>query len=192
MSVVLPKVFEETAEDSKFLIRVKRRAAKEFKWTRRICLENVLFLAHWLCIFERTEEALEVCRFLAQSQFNGKLDHWWYIQGALVLQSRILKAQELQQEADDCLNRVRSVGDDTYRFDGMVLRRYEQDVNNALDLSSRGLAHLGRLSEICGRMMIVIETSFLLEMNSSPALSMTVLEEELAANLRHLRTLAGK
>lgn len=152
----------------------------------------MLFLAHWLCILERIEEALEVCRCLAQAQFNGKLDHWWCIQGALILKSRILKAQELQREANDCLDRVRSAGDDTYRFGGKVLCLYERDVNDALDLSSRGLAHFGRLNEIRGRMMIVVETSFLLEMNSSSALSMTVLEEELAANLRHLRTLAGK
>ncbi len=192
MSVVLPTVFEEIAQDSKFLLRVKRRAAKNFKWTRAICLENVLFMAYWLYIFNRIEEALAVSRFLSQAQFDGNFDHWLWIQSSLILQSRILKTQGLGQEANDCLNRVRSVGDNTYRFDGMVLRLHERDVNDALDLATRVSDRLGKSSEIVGRIMAVMELFFLIEINSSPSLPVAVLEEKLVTHLECLKQLAEK
>ena len=188
MSVVLPKVFEETAEDSKFLVRVKRRAAKNFKWTRAICLENVLLLAYWLYTFDRVEDALEVCQFLAQAQFDGDLRHWWYIQSALILQSHILKAKGLTQEAGDCLDRARSLGDDTYRFDGQILQRYERNVDHALEDATK----FSKPNEIAWRMFVVIELSFLIEMNPSLTLPMAVLKEKLAANLECLKLLTEK
>lgn len=188
ISVVLPKVFEEAAADSKFLARVKRRAAKNFKWTHILCLEKVVLLAYWLYTFDRVEDALDVCRFLAQAQFDGDLRHWWYIQSALILQSRILKAKGLTQEADNCLDRVRSIGDDAYRLDGLALHRYERNVDHALEDATK----FSKPNEIAWRMFVVIELSFLLEMNSSPALLVTELEEKLSANLERLKLLAEK
>lgn len=151
-----------------------------------------MFTAYWLYTFDRVEEALEVSRFLGQAQFDGNLDRWLWIQSSLVLQSRILKTQGLGQEVNDCLNRVRSVGDNTYRFDGMVLGLHERDVNDALDLATRVSDRLGKSSEIVGRMMAVMELCFLIEMDSSPALPRATLEEKLAANLERLKSLAEK
>lgn len=192
ISITLPEVFNETAEDPKFLVRLKRRAAKDFKWTHRKSLQDVMLVAYWYYTLDRVEEALEVSGFLAQAQFDGNLDRWIWIQSSLVLQSRILKTQGLLQEANDCINRVRSVGDDTYRLDGRVLRLRERDVTDALDLATRGLDRLSKLSEVAGRMMTVMEVFFLIEMDSSPTLPMELLEDKLADNLKRLKSLAEK
>lgn len=192
ISITLPEVFNETAEDPKFLVRLKRRAAKDFKWTHRKSLQDVMLVAYWYYTLDRVEEALEVSGFLAQAQFDGNLDRWIWIQSSLILQSRILKTQGLLQEANDCINRVRSVGDDTYRLDGRVLRLRERDVTDALDLATRGLDRLSKLSEVAGRMMTVMEVFFLIEMDSSPTLPMELLEDKLADNLKRLKSLAEK
>lgn len=191
-NVILPAVFDESVGDPKFLVRLKQRAAKNFKWTHRKSLRDVMLVAYWHYTLDRIEEALEVSRFLAQAQFDGNLDRWIWIQSSLILQSRILKTQGLLQEANDCLNRVRSVGDNTYRFDGRVLRLRERDVNDALDLATRGLDRLSKLSEVAGRMMTVMEVFFLIEMDSSPTLPVELLEDKLTDNLKHLKSLAEK
>ena len=190
ISITLPEVFNETAEDQKFLVRVKRRAANDFKWTHKRSLQDVVFVSYWLYIFDRVEEALEISQFLAQAQFDGNLDRWIWIQSSLILKSRILKTQGLVQEANDCLDRVRSIGDNAYRFDGYVLRLHERDVNNALDLATRVSVHLGKLEETTGRLMTVMELFFLIELETTSNLSVPLLEEKLADNLKRLKSLA--
>ena len=192
MIEALTEVFGENSKDSKFLVRIKQRAEKNFNWTRKRSLQDAMFLAYWFYTFERVDEALEVSRFLAQAQFDGNLDRWIWIQSGLVLQSRILKARGLMREADECLIRVRSVGDNAYRFDGIVLRLHERDVNNALDLATRVSSRLGKLEEINGRLMAVMELFFLIELDSSPTLSVKLLEDKLDDNLKHLKSLADK
>ncbi len=191
-NVILPAVFDKSIGDPKFLVRLKQRTAKNFKWTHRKSLQDVMLVAYWCYAFDRVKEALEVSQFLAQAQFDGALDRWIWIQSSLILQSRILKTHGLLQKANDCLNRVRSVGDDTYRFNGMVLRLYERDVNDALDLATRGSARLGKLCEVAGRMMTVMELFFLVEMDSSPTLPGELLEDKLDDHLKRLKSLAEK
>lgn len=188
MSVSLPDVFGESARDSKFLLRVKRRAANNFKWTHAISLEKVIHFACWLYIYDRTEDALQVCRFLAQAQFSGNLKPWFWIQSALILQSRILKAEGSTQESDDCLNRVRSVGNDDYRLGGAILQRYERRVDDAL-ADTTGFS---KPNEIVSRIMVLVELFFLIEMDASPTLPSAMLEDKVAANVSRLRFLTEK
>lgn len=165
-------------------MRVKQRATKNFKWTHVKSLENMSLLAYWLYISDETKDALAVCQFLTQAQYDGNQHHWFWIQSTLILQSHILKKEMSVQKSDECLNRVRSVGDNTYRLGGLMLNRYERNVNDALNDAT----NFSKLNEMNWRMMVVLELLFLIEMNVLS--EMPTLVEKLTFNICRLRSLA--
>src|SRR5689334_3242656 len=103
--VSLPNAFDAEKEGVKFLSRIKSRASREFRWTRWHSLENASRLAYWLYVFGRTDQALEVCRFVSQYQFAHDYNFWSWVEYTLALQSRLLREEGNKQEASECIKR---------------------------------------------------------------------------------------
>lgn len=194
--VVLPSVFDTERESSKFLARMKRRASKGFRWTRLRCLENAEALAYWLYVFGEDGQALEVCRFLGQSQLSGDTRLWSKIEGSLALQSRLLRQKGKASEAAECAARIRTVIETTYspgvpdkRMAGAFLHNYERDA--AYAASNPGMVGLpNKAWETSFRLMALIETCTLIELGGSAALPVPVLEDRLLENATRLRELS--
>ncbi len=190
MPVDLPDVFRDELEPVKVLARAKRRAAKDFKWTRRYSLEDAKILAYWLYIFERYSEAMEVCQFLGQAPFTGDTRLWANIEASLALQSRLLRSQGQQAEVEVCVERIRTVIEQTYspgvpesRMNGTFLRRYETNA----DLTHRDKR---KSSEKSWRLQAVVEAYTLIELGGSDALPADVLEEHVREHITRLKAIA--
>ena len=168
------------------MARIKRRAAKDFRWTRAVCLQSVMFLAYWLHVFGRNDEALEVCRFLAQAEFTGNYHLWGSVEWALALQARLLRHQGLPDEAAKCVDRIRSTGFLETRLDGGILQKYERDVQAALDDATS----TSKPREQGWRILSLAETCILIELGGSSILPVTALEERHFANVQRLREMA--
>jgi hypothetical protein len=187
MEVDFPSAFDAEGEPSKFLARMKRRVAKDFRWTRLVCLQSVMLLAYWLHVFGRNDEALEVCRFLAQAEFTGNCCLWDSIEAALALQSRLLRHQGSQEEADECVDRIRSTSFLETRLDGVILQTLERNVQAAIDDATR----TSQPRERDWRLLSLTETCILIELGGSSALPASALEERYFANVRRLREMVN-
>lgn len=186
----MPPVFQGELEEIKPIARAKRKAAKDFKWTRRYSLEDTMLLAYWLYIFDRKSEAMEICRFLAQAQFTGDVLLWVYVEGSLALQARLLRHMNHQDEAKVCIKRIETVMIEAYepgtlefRLQGNVLESYETNAN----LTQRDMR---KPDERIWHLQALIECCTLIELGGSAALPIDVLEEHVREHKARLREIA--
>ena len=114
-SIELPQAFDFEKESVKYLQREKRRAAKDFKWTKSKSVGYAGHLATALYVFGRDDEALEVCRFLEQYEpsdpINGHI--WSSVQKTLALRARIERLRGNDKTAKALVARfitIRTIG----------------------------------------------------------------------------------
>lgn len=94
--IELPQVYSYEAEDIPFLLCEKKRAAKDFKWTRQKSLGDSLYLACWLYVYGRPEQALQVCDFISQQAENPDVHKTLFLWGAV--ESCLLLAAHLERQ----------------------------------------------------------------------------------------------
>lgn len=78
-------VFSFDKEENPFLRKKKRSIAEHFKFSVEREVEKVYSLAYWLHVFKRNEEAVTVCDFLLQKDYDGDLGIWYHIEKAIGL-----------------------------------------------------------------------------------------------------------
>lgn len=64
-------VFSTENEYDAFFLKLKQSIVKRFSFTIEREVEKVYLLAYWLHIFGRNEEAIIVCNFLLQKEYDG-------------------------------------------------------------------------------------------------------------------------
>ena len=180
--MTLPPVFDSDGEPVKFMARVKNRAAKNFRWTSMRPLENAMYLAYWSYVFDRNEDALQVCEFLSLFQFSGNYNLWTWIEHSLALEARLLRSSNKHQEAADCVARIRAAGFVETRLDGSLLTGKDRNINDAV-------ADGNKTRERDWRVLLMIELCVLIELGGSQQLPIGQLEYRLQENLVQLQRL---
>jgi hypothetical protein len=180
--VSLPEAFASDRESHEFLARVKKKASKNFRRTSAECLRNAGQLAFYLHALGRDEEALAVCRFLGQVQFDGNFNRWSPLETVLCLQARLARAQGNAEEAAESVRRVREAGFVAARLEGRLLdtepaERAARDGDKARERDFR----LHVLDEVC----------FMSELGGSEAYPVATLERLHQETVERLRTLLG-
>lgn len=84
-------VFSIEKEYNTFFSRKKQSILRHFSFTREREVEKVYFLAYWLHVFGRDEEAITVCNFLLQKEYDGNNSIWYHIARAIGLKYVIEK-----------------------------------------------------------------------------------------------------
>jgi hypothetical protein len=183
--VTLPPAFDADQEAHPFLVRVKKKAAKDFRWSKAGCLENALRLAWWLFIFGKEEEALEVCRFLGQSEFKGNFNLWTWVELGLALQARLTRQRGLADEAERCRERIAAAGFAKGRLEGNLL----DGAGGRRDCVRQAAASGDETRERDWSAMALMELCFVIEMVGSNACPVAHLEQEFEQICARLRTL---
>lgn len=99
--------FSIEKEDNSFFSRKKQSILKHFSFTREREVEKVYFLAYWLHVFGRDEEAVTVCDFLLQKEWDGNHSIWYHIEHAIGLKYVIEKqVGKYTLEHFDYINRI--------------------------------------------------------------------------------------
>ena len=181
----MPKAFDHEAEGDKFLARVKKKAANKFSFTRQAPLQSATELAYWLHVYYRDAEAEEVCRFLGQAEFTGNFNLWSPVEGALTLLSRLLRREGREDEAQECLERIKAAGYQSSRLEGFLLERqngYRSGIEEAVKTGDK-------TAERAYRIFALKELCFVMELGGSDKLSVAAAEQEFQANLAALRAL---
>lgn len=83
--------FSVENECNSFFLRKKQSIIKYFSFTKEREVEKVYLLAYWLHVFGRSEEAVNVCNFLLQKEYDGDNSIWYHIEHAIGLKFVIQK-----------------------------------------------------------------------------------------------------
>lgn len=86
-------VFSTENEGNHFLLRKKQSIVERFKFSIEREVEKVYSLAYWLHVFRRDREAITVCDFLLQKEFDGDNSIWYHVEHAIGLKYVIEKQQ---------------------------------------------------------------------------------------------------
>ena len=179
----VPDAFNPEGETVKALAQAKAKLSKSFKWSKAQCLYDATALAVLLHVFDRDDEALEVCRALGRIQFDGKFSPWSGVETALTLQARLLRLRGETTDADECVRRVREAGYSDNRLDGSLLDR-----NGTVSLAVKDG---NKKSELAGRVTMAKEIAFIIELGGSKKCPVDRMEKEWKENLARLRELTG-
>lgn len=83
------QVFAYENEQSKFFARKKKSLCETFKFNVERSLDRMYGLAFWLHVYKRNEEAIVVCDFLMQKEFEensiDNVSHWYHVGKAIGL-----------------------------------------------------------------------------------------------------------
>jgi hypothetical protein len=183
VDTALPPVFDPATETNKVLASAKAPLFKKFSWTNSQSLFDALRLAQLLLLFDREEEALEVCRTLERLEFSGNFKLWSPVEKALALHSRLLRKKGKLKEAEACIKRVRDVGFNEERLEGLMLDR-NGDIPDAIRDGDKKTERLARL--IYGSELV-----FIIELGGSSSRPVEGLEKDLEANELELKKLVG-
>lgn len=179
----LPDAFDADAESNKFLQRAKKRAAKNFKWTKTSSVRDASEFAYWLHLFERDDEATEVTQFFEQFEFTGDYTIWSYVEDALALLARYERLGGKKARHKTLVKRIRDTGFvDARLVEGNLLEIYEDGV-----LRVRG----DKTSERNNRVILISELCTLRELGGSPRLPIDELEQRYMESYERLRELIG-
>lgn len=181
MDLSLPRAFDATNESNKIVAKAKQALAKKFSWKKRDVLYSAVDLAVTLIALERYDEALEVCQFLGQFQFDGGFNLWCAIEMALVLQARLHRQKGETTAAEECLRRVHEAGFVDDRLEGSMLDR-----NGAVEESVR---EGDTKWEFEARQGLAMELAFIIELGGSEKCPVPVMEKQWDENLARLREL---
>jgi hypothetical protein len=179
----LPPAFNPDQETDKFLAKLKKKASTNFSWTKKDALKNAEKLAYWLYVFERENQALEVCRFLGTLQFSGNFNLWTWVELTLVLQSRILRLRHQESEAADCLKRIDAAGFVAERLTGRLL-------DGQLESMQEAVTEKDKTGEREWAMIALSESCFVLELGGSAKWPVEKVEQQIGNLLVRLRNLA--
>ena len=175
-----PNSFIETKNDASFLIRAKKKAIKNFSWKSSVSLQNVSSLAYWLYVFDRENEALEICDFLSKFQFAGDFNLWTWIEHSLALQSRLYRNKGKLNESQNCINRILSAGFVKTRLDGLFVEDRENNIKYSTEENDvRAIREL--------TFLLMIELCILIELGGLLKLQVNVLEKKFSATVHKLR-----
>jgi hypothetical protein len=183
MDTTLPPVFDPATEKIKVLASAKAPLFKKFTWTKSQSLFDAVRLAQLLLLFDKEEEALEVCRTLERLEFSGNFNLWSAVEKALALHARILRKRGKSKEADACIKRIRDAGFNEERLEGTMLDR-NGDIPDAIKDGDK-------TSERRARLIYGSELVFIIELGGSKARPVEGLEKDLEANDLELRKLVG-
>ena len=178
----VPAAFDPTNESVKTIAQAKAKL-KKFRWSHAQSLYDAGALAVLLHVFDRDDEALEVCRALGQIPFDGKFHLWAAVETALTLQARLLRRRGEIAEADECVRRVREAGFAVDRLNGTLLDR-NGTVSESVKNGKKRL-------EQAGRVTMAKELAFLIELGGSEQCPVDRMEREWKQNLDRLRALTG-
>mgnify|MGYP000762146620 CR=1 FL=1 len=84
-------VFSTENEQNSFLLKKKKSILKDFSFTKEREVDKVYSLAFWLHVYGRDEDAVNVCDFLLQKDFDGDNSIWYHIEHAIGLKFVIEK-----------------------------------------------------------------------------------------------------
>ena len=100
-------VFSIENECNAFFLKKKQSILKCFSFTREREVEKVYLLAYWLHVFGRNEEAVNICDFLLQKEYDGNNSIWYHIEHAIGLKFVIEKSmREYTSEHFSYINRI--------------------------------------------------------------------------------------
>jgi len=180
--ISLPLVYNASGADSDFLSRLKKRAAKNFKWTREQSLQDSTYLAYWLAFFGQEDDALALCDFLVQVEFSGNYRHWSWIEGCLALGARLRRRQGDTEGAGDYVDRIRNQQFVADRLKGVLLQNYNRAVNSAIELASKS-------DERDARILVAKELCVMIELGGSSEKARDEIEAQFRENQARLMTL---
>jgi hypothetical protein len=181
MNWPLPKAFDATDETNKIVAKAKQSLTKKFSWKKRDVLYSAVDLVVALIALERYDEAMEICQFLGQFQFDGSFNLWCAIEMSLVLQARLHRQRGEQAAAEECLNRVQEAGFVEDRLEGSMLDR-----NDAVKESVR---EGDTKWELPARQGLAMEQAFIIELGGSDKCPVATMETEWDENLARVREL---
>lgn len=176
-TVELPPEMDPESEPVKYLAQIKRRASKNFKWTRKHSLEEGVDLAFFLLVWGRIEEALSVATFLAQKPFTGH-EIWYLTETANILAARIHRERGDAATAARFLKRIHEVGYVETRLDETTFERARDSIEG-----NRGYMK----GQIAWRRILCQELMFAIEMLRESGRPNAQYERELEQLLSQLR-----
>lgn len=180
VTIELPGAFNAETEQIKFLQGLKKKAAKNFSFTRMDALFTTHDLAYALYVFGRADECIEVCVTAARVEFNGNFNIWSPVETTLALYARVMGERNDKDKAKAAMDRVRAAGFVEARLAGELLSDREiQDAMNEGDKTGERDWRLGRMSELC----------FMKELGGSSAFPVDKIDKLFMENLAALRTL---
>ncbi|MBF0397553.1 MAG: hypothetical protein HQK78_12315 [Desulfobacterales bacterium] len=182
--ISLPAICDADGEKDKFISRMKKRATKNFKWTVSRSLEDMMYLAFWFYVLGREDEALEVCTFLSQYEFEGNFNIWRWVEYALALQARIFRNRDKKDEREKTLKRIRTYFEED-RLNGIILNLNKENVQDQIE------AH-DKKREADWRAVMMLEQCIIIEMGGSKQLPVKNIETEFQDNISKLKELVGK
>ena len=178
--MTLPAPFNHENETIAFLSKAKKRAAKNFKFTRAQSLDNSMRLAYWLYVFEKDDEAMEVCEFLSRFEFSGNFNLWSWIELSLALEARLLRARNENAAAVKCVERILSAGFVGERLEGLLLRNTIKNIEQARKESDK-------VGERDWRQNLMLELCIVIEVSRVQELPVDGLELMFQDNIDRLR-----
>jgi hypothetical protein len=176
----LPDAFNPDLEIIKFLINQKKKASKNISFTVSDSLENAKNLAYYLYAYNKFDQSLEVCKYLSQIEFNGNFNIWGWVELTFVLMSRILKKNNLNDEAKLYIHRIKSAGFIDDRLNGLLL--CDEDIQECISDGDK-------IRERDFRMCQMNELCFIIELGGSRKYPIKKTEQLFLSNLEELQKL---
>ena len=183
--VDLPPEFDPEIETDDFLIRMKRRASKNFKGTREPSLAAAAYLAYWLHLFHRNDDACAVCAFLSQFEFTGDHRRWSWIANALALGARLHRLHGDPAIASANTARILAADFVERRLSGALLN---DNYRRAVDFAVREGTPA---DERDARLIYIAEICVMNELGGSDVCPPDSLEQLYQENAARLRELVG-
>jgi hypothetical protein len=174
----VPSVLDAGREANRILARLKKSAAKSFRWTRQDSLWGAADVAYLLHVLGRDGDALKAAHFLAQYQFAGNFNLWSAVECVLALTARLERQRSRQDEAAECVRRIRQAGFVSGRLDGITLRRHAVAVKDAI-----------KTRELACRVRMGQELCVMIELGGSKKYPVPDLEKMFRENADRLRAL---
>ena len=132
--------FSTENEYDAFFLKKKQSIVKRFSFTIEREVEKVYLLAYWLHIFGRNAEAIIVCNFLLQKEYDGNNSIWYHIEHAIGLKFVIEKQMgEYTSEHFNYINRI------LYAHD----KNIELRAKNEIDINAYKTMYEGFLNGQC-------------------------------------------
>lgn len=178
----VPSMLDASREANPILARLMKRVAKDFGWTRQGSLWGVAEVAYLLHVLGRDDDALEAARFLGQYQFAGNKNLWSAVEAALALAARMERERGREDEAVECVRRIRQAGFGVNRLDGISLRYHARAVKlyvKAADVKG----------ELAARVRLAQELCCLIELGGSKKYPVQELERTFRENADRLRAM---
>ena len=123
-------IFAFENEPNKFLASKKKSIAENFKFTVERSMEKAYSLALWLHIFKKDEEAIIVCDFLMQKDFDGDVCIWYHVEKAIglkyVIEKQLFDYPEIHYDYRKKISDAQKANAEMRSKDKSDIKKYEQ------------------------------------------------------------------